>query len=75
MNSRAELAEIWRSVQECVKRGLLYSAATTTTATPEVKFTLDVFAEVMPLVAAAFQSGDFAARMEGLPVEPIFRRA
>jgi hypothetical protein len=40
-----------------------------------VEFTINVFSEVMPLVAAAFQAGDFADRITGLPVEPIFRRA
>jgi 4-aminobutyrate aminotransferase-like enzyme len=65
-------------MQECVKRGLLYFGSNNICLAhnePEVQFTLDVFSEVMPLVGAAFQRGDFADRMEGLPVEPIFRRA
>jgi glutamate-1-semialdehyde aminotransferase len=65
-------------MQECVKRGLLYFGSNNISFAhnePEVRFTLDVFADVMPLVAAAYQAGDFAARMEGLPAEPIFRRA
>ncbi|MCC6779473.1 MAG: aminotransferase class III-fold pyridoxal phosphate-dependent enzyme [Hyphomicrobiales bacterium] len=65
-------------MQECVKRGLLYFASNNPCFAhnePEIRFTLDVFAEVLPLVAAAFQANDFAARMEGLVVEPIFRRA
>jgi glutamate-1-semialdehyde aminotransferase len=65
-------------MQECVKRGLLYFGSNNICLAhnePELKFTLDVFAEVMPLVAAAYQADDFAARMDGLPVEPIFRKA
>ena len=65
-------------MQECVKRGLLYFGSNNICLAhnqPEVKFALDVFSEVMPLVAAAFQADDFSGRMEGLPVEPIFRRA
>jgi glutamate-1-semialdehyde aminotransferase len=65
-------------MQECVKRGLLYFGSNNICLAhdePEVSFTIDVFSEVMPLVAAAFQRGDFASRLEGLPVEPIFRRA
>ena len=65
-------------MQECVKRGLLYFGSNNVCFAhnePEVRFTLDIFAEVLPLVAAAFQANDFAERLEGLPVEPIFRRA
>jgi glutamate-1-semialdehyde aminotransferase len=75
-----EEARVRRSfvMQECVKRGLLYFGSNNPCLAhnqPEVGFTLDVFAEVMPLVAAAFQADDFSIRMEGLVVEPIFRRA
>ena len=65
-------------MQECVKRGLLYFGSNNICLAhdkDEIGFTLDIFAEVMPLVAAAFQANDFAARMDGLVVEPIFRRA
>jgi glutamate-1-semialdehyde aminotransferase len=65
-------------MQECVKRGLLYFCSHVPSfahGEDEIRFTLDVFEEVMPLVAAAFQANDFAQRLEGLPVEPIFRRA
>jgi glutamate-1-semialdehyde aminotransferase len=65
-------------MQECVKRGLLYFGSNNICFahnTAEVEFTINVFSEVMPLVAAAFQAGDFADRITGLPVEPIFRRA
>jgi len=65
-------------MQECVKRGLLYFCSHVPCfahGDDEIRFTLDVFDEVMPLVAAAFQANDFADRMQGAPVEPIFRRA
>lgn len=65
-------------LQECVKRGLLYYGVHVPTASHrdrEVQFTLDVFSEVMPLFAAAYQAGDFADRLEGECVEPIFRKA
>jgi glutamate-1-semialdehyde aminotransferase len=65
-------------MQECVKRGLLYFCSNNPCFAhnkPEIKFTLDVFTEVMPLVAAASQENNFADCMEGLVVEPIFRRA
>jgi len=65
-------------MQECVKRGLLYFGQHNLCfahAQPEIDFTLGIFSQVMPLVAAAYQAGDFLARLEGAPVEPIFRRA
>lgn len=65
-------------MQECVKRGLLYFGHHNICFAhdePEIDFTLRIFSEVMPLVAAAYQAGDFRARLEGASVEPIFRRA
>jgi glutamate-1-semialdehyde aminotransferase len=65
-------------MQECVKRGLLYFCSQVPCfahGDEEIRFTLDVFEEVMPLVAAAFQANDFASRLQGVPVEPIFRKA
>jgi glutamate-1-semialdehyde aminotransferase len=65
-------------MQECVKRRLLYFGHHNLCFAhdePEIRFTLETFAELLPLVAAAYQAGDFKERMEGLAVEPIFRRA
>ena len=65
-------------LQECVKRGLLYSCSHVPCLShgeEEVDFTLSVLAEVIPLFAEAVSSGDVAARLEGPPVEAIFRRA
>ena len=39
----------------------------------EFEFTMKVFADVVPMFAAAFQANDFADRLEGKAVEPIFR--
>jgi len=65
-------------MQECVKRGLLYFCSHVPCfahGEGEIRFALDVFEEVIPLVATAFQANDFAQRLQGVPVEPIFRRA
>ena len=65
-------------LQECVKRGLLYSCSHVPCLShgeEEVEFTLSVLAEVLPLFAGAVSSGNVGARLEGPPAEAIFRRA
>ena len=65
-------------LQECVKRGLLYSCSHVPCLSHgevEVDFTLSVLAEVIPLFAEAVSSGNVGAKLEGPPVEAIFRRA
>ena len=62
----------------CVTRGLLYFSHQNLSfahEAPEIRFTLEVFAELTPLIAAAFPAGAFGARLDGPPVGPIFRRA
>ena len=64
-------------MQECHKRGLLFFGAHLPTAAhnePEMAFTLGVYDEVLALFAAAYQADDFAGRMEGDIIEPIFRK-
>lgn len=64
-------------MQECVKRGLLYFGIHLPTLAhrqPELDFTFKVMGEVMPLFATAYQADDFADRLEGPCVEPVFRR-
>ncbi len=64
-------------MQECHKRGLLFFGVHLPTAAhgdEELAFTTDVYGEVFALFAAAYQADDFAARMEGEIVEPIFRK-
>jgi len=65
-------------MQECVKRGLLYFCSHVPCAAhgkEEVNFTKQVFGEVVPLFADALGQGDMARRLEGKPVEAIFRKA
>ena len=65
-------------LQECVKRGLLYFCSHVPCLShgdEEVEFSLSVLAEVLPLFAEAVSSGNVGARLEGPPVEAIFRRA
>ena len=64
-------------MQECHKRGLLFFGSHLPTAShgeKELAFTLDVYSEVFGRFAAAYQADDFAGRMEGEIVEPIFRK-
>jgi glutamate-1-semialdehyde aminotransferase len=63
-------------MQECHKRGLLFFGPHLPTAAhgdTELDFTLKVYDEVMSLFAVVYQADDFARRMEGEIVEPIFR--
>jgi glutamate-1-semialdehyde-2,1-aminomutase len=65
-------------MQECVKRGLLYFCSNVVCAShgkEEVLFTINVFREVVPLFADALHANDFSERLEGSPVEAIFRKA
>lgn len=65
-------------MQECVKRGLLYFCShipTVAHGDAELRFTLKVFGEVMPLFAEAHHADDFERRLESEVVEAIFRRA
>lgn len=64
-------------MQECHKRGLLFFGVHLPTAShgdDELTFTLDIYDEVFAKFAAALQADDFAKRMEGKVVEPIFRK-
>jgi glutamate-1-semialdehyde aminotransferase len=64
-------------MQECIKRGLLFFGSHNITAShgeEEIRFTLDVYDQVFPLFAAAYQANDFESRLEGACVEPIFRK-
>jgi glutamate-1-semialdehyde aminotransferase len=64
-------------MQECIKRGLLYFCSHIPCAAHgdvELEFTEKVFREVFPLFAEAEQHNDFASRLEGPPIQAIFRR-
>ena len=63
--------------QECVKRGLLFTGAHNMALAHDdlaVKTACEVYDEVLPLVAEAIRREDVDARLEGLPVEPVFRK-
>lgn len=64
-------------MQECHKRGLLFFGVHLPTAShgeDELSFTLEIYDQVFAKFAAALQADDFAERMEGKVVEPIFRK-
>lgn len=65
-------------MQECVKRGLLYFCSHIPCyahGEAELAFTLDVLDDALAAFADAWHSETMEARLEGLPVEAIFRRA
>lgn len=64
-------------MQECAKRGLLYYCLNVSCAAhgaEELAFSEKVFREVMPLFARAHQADDFASRLDGPPIQPVFRQ-
>lgn len=63
--------------QECVRRGLLFTGAHNLAfahGDKEVQTACEIYDEVFPLVAEAIRCNDVAARLEGRPVEPVFRQ-
>ena len=63
--------------QECIRRGLLFTGAHNLAfahGDNEVQAACEIYDEVFPLVAEAIRRGDVAARLEGPPVEPVFRQ-
>ena len=63
--------------QECVKRGLLFTGAHNIALAHDdvaVKAACEVYDEVLPLVAEAIRCGNVDERLEGPPVEPVFRK-
>ena len=63
--------------QECIRRGLLFTGAHNLAfahGDDEVQAACEIYDEVFPLVAEAIRRGDVTTCLEGLPVEPVFRR-
>jgi glutamate-1-semialdehyde aminotransferase len=63
--------------QELIRRGVLWGGFHNLSAShsdEDVELTLDVYAEVLPLLADALAKGDLRERLRGAPVEPVFRR-
>ncbi len=64
--------------QECLKRGILFSGGQNicySHSDADVEYTLRVYRTAMEAMADAICTGTVAARLEGRPVEPVFRRA
>jgi glutamate-1-semialdehyde 2,1-aminomutase/spore coat polysaccharide biosynthesis protein SpsF len=64
--------------QECLKRGVLFSGAHNVCyshSNADIDHTLRVYRTAMEILAEAIKSGDAALRLEGGPVEPVFRWA
>jgi glutamate-1-semialdehyde 2,1-aminomutase/spore coat polysaccharide biosynthesis protein SpsF len=64
--------------QECLKRGILFSGGQNicfSHSEADIDHTLRVYRTVMEILADAIRKGDVAQRLEGEPVQPVFRRA
>ncbi len=69
----------WKSLfqQECLKRGVLFSGPQNVSVghgEPEVDRILRVYRSALEILAQAIRSGDVLNRLEGKPVEPVFRQ-
>jgi glutamate-1-semialdehyde aminotransferase len=63
--------------QECIKRGVLFTGSQFISAAhtdDDVKRTLEVYDEALGELADAVVHGDAPARLEGRPVQPVFRQ-
>lgn len=64
--------------QECIRRGVLftgYHLPSFSHAEPEVDRILHVYHSALKVLVEAVEKGDAAKRLEGRPVEPVFRSA
>lgn len=65
-------------MQECLKRGVLFSGVQNicfSHSPADIDATLRVYRSAMELLAGALAAGDLADKLEGEPVQPVFRRA
>jgi glutamate-1-semialdehyde aminotransferase/spore coat polysaccharide biosynthesis protein SpsF (cytidylyltransferase family) len=63
--------------QECLKRGVLFSGGHNlcfSHSTDDIEYTLRVYRAVMETVGEAMRREDVSERLEGQPVQPVFRR-
>ena len=63
--------------QEMIRRGILWGGFHTVSfahSEEDVAYTLEAYADVLPLLDAAVRGGDVASHVEGGLVEPVFRR-
>lgn len=64
--------------QECLKRGILFTGGHNLSfshTAADVSHTLRVYRTAMEILASAIRAGDAAARLEGPPVQAVFRKA
>jgi len=64
--------------QECLKRGVLFSGGQNmcySHSDADIDYTLRVYRAAMEILAEAIKRGDAFQRLEGEPVQPVFRRA
>jgi glutamate-1-semialdehyde aminotransferase len=63
--------------QELIRRGVLWSGSHNLSAAHgeyEIDFLLSAYGEALSVLKSALESGSVGTRLEGLPVEPVFRR-
>ena len=64
--------------QECVKRGVLFSGGQNicfSHSTEDIEYTLRVYRTAMEIVSDAIRQDRVSEKIEGTPVQPVFRRA
>lgn len=64
--------------QECLKRGILFSGGQNlcySHGNVDIEQTLRVYRTALEIMADAIKSGDALKRLEGEPIQPVFRRA
>ena len=64
--------------QECVRRGVLFAGGQNicfSHGNAEIEQTLRVYRTAMEILSQALASGDLRNRLDGEPVQPVFRRA
>ncbi len=64
--------------QECLKRGILFGAGHNVSAShgeDDVARTLETYRVVLTMLSAAVGEGDVERRLDGPPVQPVFREA
>ncbi len=63
--------------QECLKRGVLFSGGQNicfSHSHADIDYTLRVYRTALEILAEAIKKGDVLQRLEGEPVQPVFRR-
>jgi hypothetical protein len=64
--------------QECLKRGILFSGGQNicfSHSTADIDYTLRVYRSALEIVADAIKEERVSDRLEGKPVQPVFRKA